>query len=106
MSESAELLSAVNEILELVRLMAEPAVAERDAKLRAELKSIVGSSVPKSRAVLLMNGTRTQREIHRETGMNQGNLSTLVKQLKNGKLLSDDPNPTLVIKTPPNFFDT
>jgi DNA-binding MarR family transcriptional regulator len=83
---------------------AEPAIAERDQKLRAELKRIVGSSSAKSKAVLLMDGTRTQRDIHRETGMNVGNLSTLVKQLKNSKLVSDDPNPTLAIKIPSNFF--
>ncbi len=107
MSESDRLFSAVEEIRDLVRLMAEPAIAERDQKRRAELKRVVGSSVPKSKAVLLMNGTRTQRDIHHETGMHEGNLSTLVKQLKESKLLSGDPkNPTLAITIPANFFET
>lgn len=107
MSESAELLSAVNEIRELLRLMAEPAIAERDQKLRTELKGIVGSSAPKARAVLLMTGALTQSEIQRETGINKGNLSTLVKQLKENNLLSGDPkNPKIAISIPSNFFES
>lgn len=106
MGESDELLSAVREIRELIRLMAEPAIAERDRKLRAELKRIVGSSARQSNAVLHMNGSRTQRDIHHETGINEGQLSTLVKQLKENKLLSGDgKNPKLAISIPPNFFE-
>jgi CRP-like cAMP-binding protein len=107
MSESDRLLSAVEEIRDLIRLMAEPAIADRDQKLRTELKRIVGSSTPKSKAVLLMTGSRTQVDIQRETGINQGHLSTLVKQLKDNKLLSGDPkNPKLAITIPSNFFET
>jgi DNA-binding MarR family transcriptional regulator len=107
MSESADLLLAVKEIRELLRLMAEPAIAERDQKLRTELRRIVGSSAPKARAVLLMNGGSTQSEIQRETGINKGNLSTLVKQLKENDLLTGDPkNPKLAILIPSNFFES
>jgi DNA-binding MarR family transcriptional regulator len=107
MSESDKLLSAVEEIRELIRLMAEPAIAERDQKLRTELKRIVGNSTPKSNAVFLMNGNRTQSDIQRETGINQGHLSTLVKQLKENNLLSGDAkNPRLAITIPSNFFET
>jgi len=105
MSESAELLTAVREIRDLIQVMAEPALAERDQKLRAELQRIVGSSTGKAKAILLMNGQRTQTEIHRASGMNQGNLSTLVKQLKASKLLTNDPNPTLTVIIPSNFFE-
>jgi predicted transcriptional regulator len=87
--------------------MAEPAIAERDKKLRTELKRIVGSSLPKSKAVLLMTGTRTQSDIQRETGINQGQLSTLVKHLNEAKLLSgDSKNPKLTISIPSTFFDS
>ena len=107
MSESDQLLSAVEEIRDLVRLMAEPAIAERDQKLRLELRRIVGSSAPKSRAVFLMTGTRTQSDIQRESEINQGHLSTLVKQLKENELLSGDAkNPRLAITIPSNFFET
>jgi len=106
MSED-ELLKAVQEIRDLVRLMAEPAIAERDQKLRAELKRIVGSSVPKSSSVLLMDGNRTQAAIRSETGINQGDLSTLVKRLKEAKLLSGDgKEPKLAIAVPATFFES
>jgi hypothetical protein len=102
----AEILSAVREIRDLLRLMAESAIAERDRKLRNELRRIVGKSAPKAKAALLMDGSRTQRAIRRETGINQGNLSTLVKQLNDGKLLSGDgKEPELAIPVPANFFE-
>jgi hypothetical protein len=103
---SSELLSAVREIRDLIRLMAEPALAERDKKLRNELRRIVGKSAPKANAVLLMDGSRTQRAIHKETKIHEGQLSTLVKQLNAANLLTDDGNgPKLVIAVPANFFE-
>jgi len=106
MSESDQLLSAVEEIRDLIRLMAEPAIAERDQKLRTELKRIVGSSVQKSKATSLMDGIHSQGEIHRKTGMQKGNLSMFVKRLKENNLLSgDSKNPKLAITIPSNFFD-
>ena len=76
MDVNSELLEAIQEIRDLVRLMAEPAIAERDKRLREELRNIAGKSAPKAKAVLLMNGSRTQKEIHTESGMHQGHLST------------------------------
>jgi hypothetical protein len=106
MSESDELLSAVREIRDLVRLMAEPAIAERDQKRRAELKRIVGRSSTNSKAVFLMDGDRTQADIQRETQINQGNLSTLVKKLgENNLLAGDGKKPKLAISIPSNFFE-
>lgn len=105
MSEESELLKAVEEIRDLVRLMAEPAIAERDQKLRAELKRIVGNSTPKAKSVFRMDGSRTQAIIRSETGINQGHLSTLVKNLANSKFLSGDgKKPKLAISIPANFF--
>jgi hypothetical protein len=107
MSDSEQLLSAVQEIRELVRLMAEPAIAERDRKLRVELKQVVGKSAAKSRSVFLMDGTRSQADIKRETGINQGDLSTLVKKLGTSKLLlGDGKKPKLAISVPANFFES
>jgi len=104
--QSDELLKAVQEIRELVRLMAEPAIAARDQKLRAELKRIVGKSIANSKSVFLMDGNRAQADIQREAKINQGNLSTLVKRLAGSKLLSGDgKKPKLAISIPSNFFD-
>ena len=106
MNEQSELLSAICEIRDLVRLMAEPAIAERDRKLRAELKRIVGKSATNSKSVLLMDGSRTQTDIHCETNINQGNLSTLVKKLAENKLLAGDgKKPKLAISIPSDFFE-
>jgi hypothetical protein len=106
MDEQSELLKAVCEIRDLVRLMAEPQIAARDQKLRAELKRIVGKSAAKSRAIFLMDGSRVQADIQRETKINQGLLSTLVKNLNESELLAGDgKNPKLAISIPSNFFE-
>jgi hypothetical protein len=103
---SAELLSVVCEIRDFIRLMAEPAIAERDQKLRDELRRIIGKSPTKAKAVLLMDGSRLQSAIQRESGMNQGNLSRLVKELSDGNLLSSEgKEPKLAISIPANFFE-
>lgn len=52
-----------------------------------------------------MDGTRTQ-EIHDETGMHKGNLTTLVKQITEGKLLSGDGRkPRLAMSIPANSVE-
>lgn len=97
---------AIWEIRDLLRLLAEPAIAQRDQKRREEIKRIVGSSKPKAASVLLMDGSRTQTAIHNETGINQGHLSTLVKQLSAAGLLAGDTKqPNLAISLPSTFFE-
>jgi hypothetical protein len=103
---SEQLLSAICEIRDLIRLMAEPQIAARDQKLRDELLRIVGKSVPGRKSVFLMDGSRTQMEIHKETGIHNGQLSTLVKQLYENKLLMGEAKkPKLAISIPSNFFE-
>jgi hypothetical protein len=102
-----EILSVVCEIRDLVHLMAEPAIAERDQEHRRELRQLVGSSLPKQKAVSLMDGKRTHRAIYTEAGIDQGNLSRLVKKLNAAGLLSGEPKqPRLSIQIPPNFFES
>ncbi len=104
---SAELLEAVREIRKLLELLAEPAIAQRDAKLRKELRQLVGNSASKQKSVLLMNGARTQAQIRAEATVHQGNLSTLVSKMTQSKLLTGDPKlPKLAISIPPNFFES
>jgi hypothetical protein len=103
---STEILSTLREIRDLIQLMAEPAIAARDNTFRDELRKLVGNSKPKAKAALLMNGSRAQADIHRESGMQRGNLSTLVKQMAERKLLSGDvKKPKLAITIPTNFFE-
>ena|ERR1700722_18469428 len=107
MSETPEpLLTAILEIRDLVRLMAEPQIATRDQRLRDELKRIVGRSAQKGNSVTLMDGSRPQVAICKSTGIKPGNLSTLVKELIQAKLLTGDKKqPKLTISIPKNFFD-
>src|SRR5262245_37316369 len=81
------LLEEVREIRKLLPLLAEPAIAQRDAKLRDELRKIVGSSLKKQQSVLLMDGNRTQKQLIDLTSVNQGDLSTMVGKLENAGLL-------------------
>jgi hypothetical protein len=100
------LLDEIRQIRKLLELLAEPAIAQRDNKLRGELRKIVGSSSKKQQSVFLMNGSRTQAEIVAETSVNKGHLSTMVGQLDTAKLLADGKkHPTLAITIPLNFFE-
>src|SRR2546425_1009176 len=104
MNEQTELL---REMRDLLLVMAEPALAKRDERLKESLRQIVGRSKPKAKAVLLMDGSRTQKAIGRQSGLDIGNLSRCVKALREASLISKDEkqNPKLVISIPPNFFD-
>jgi len=101
--EQTELL---REMRDLLRIIAEPALAARDQKLRAALLEIVGKSQSKGKATLLMDGSRTQAAIVTESGIDQGNLSRLLKALRAKELLGvDEKHPKLAISIPAVFFD-
>ena len=103
MSQEIELLT---EIRDLLQVMAEPELAKRDAKRRASLRDVVGNGAQKAKAVLLMDGSRTQATIVKEAGIDTGNLSRLVKALAGGQLIaSDQKHPKVLFKVPANFFD-
>jgi len=102
MSEETELL---REMRDLLRVIAEPTLAKRDEKLRAALRDIVGTSKARAKAVCLMDGTRSQTAIKNETGIDAGQLSRLVKALRETSQLAKDENPKLIIAIPPNFFE-
>lgn len=105
--EHARLLfEEVRQMRKLLELLAEPAIAKRDAKLRNELRKIVGSSPKKQQSVLLMDGSRTQTQIIAQTSVNKGNLSTMVGKLESAGLLADGKKqPKLAISIPSNYFD-
>jgi hypothetical protein len=105
-NHSELLLGEVHQIRKLLELLAEPAIAQRDAKLRNELRTIVGASAKKQQSALLMDGSRTQRQIIAETSINQGDLSAMVGRLDKARLLCDGKKePKLTISIPLNFFD-
>lgn len=87
MSSDTELLT---EIRDLLRLIAEPALAKRDERLRAALQQVIGKSKQKAHAVMLMDGTRPQSGIRKECGIDDGNLSRLVRVLREADLIAPD----------------
>jgi hypothetical protein len=102
MSREIELLT---EIRDLLQVIAEPMLAKRDARLRSTLRSVAGSG-KKAKAALLMDGSRSQTAIVKESGIDQGNLSRLVKTLAAAHLISaDEKHPRLLVKVLPTFFD-
>lgn len=102
-----ELLNELRRIRELIELMAEPDIAKRDAALRGKLREIVGSSLKLQQSVLLMDGSRAQKDIVAETSIHKGQLSTAVGKLDNADLLVDGKKlPQLVISIPTNFFES
>src|SRR5258708_2371401 len=101
--EQTELL---REMRDLLRLIAEPELAKRDQALRSSLLEIVGRSNPKMKAVLIMDGTRTQAAIRKESSIDRGALSRLVKSLRAKGVISGDEKPKLLISVPPGVFES
>jgi hypothetical protein len=101
MPEDTELLREIRDIL---RLLAEPALAKRDERLRAALLQIVGKSKQKAEAVVLMDGMRSQAAIRKICGIDDGNLCRLVRALREAELIGlDDKHPKLVLSVPAGF---
>lgn len=103
--QDSELLSAVREIRDLIRLMAEPVIAQRDEKLRISIKQIVGKSAVKAKAVHLMDGSRTQAQIRKSMKIDAADLSKLVKALRELDLVDVGDKPKINIPVPVNFFE-
>jgi hypothetical protein len=90
---------------DLLRVIAEPVLEKRDQTPRALLREVVGKGKIGAKAVLLMDGSRTQKAICKEAGMDPGNLSRLVKSLRaQGLIDSETEKPRLVIPIPSDFF--
>lgn len=103
MSREIELLT---EIRDLLQVMAEPALAKRDDKFREAIRIAAGNSHTKGNAIMLMDGSRSQSAIVKETGIDKSNLSRLVKALITNSLINaDEKHPKLRVKLPSNFFD-
>lgn len=84
MSREIELLT---EIRDLLLVLAEPALAQRDQTFRGALREIVGKSAKSRAAVMLMNGSVTQAAIAKTAQIDQGQLSRLMKALANKSLI-------------------
>ena len=83
-------LRVLNQIKSLLELIAEPKIAERDAALREKIKKAIGNSEKKARAVHLMDGSLTQKEIADRSTLDQSDCSKLIKRLRNDGVLEAD----------------
>ena len=102
----SEELNELRKIRELLELLAEEKIAERDAKQREALREIVGAGSKMQKSVLLMDGLQTQAQIRANTGVNQGNLGNLVGRLHKARLLAGNTKtPKLVISITSTFFE-
>jgi hypothetical protein len=103
--QSENLLNVAIEIRELLKLLAEPAIAQRDEKSRTAIRQLAGKSATKQKAILLMDGSRQQKEIVAMAKIDSSDLSKLVKLLRNAQLLTSNEKPEVQIPLPNNFFD-
>lgn len=104
MNEQTELL---REMRDLLVLIAEPHLAKRDETRRSALSTIVGRSKGRAKAVQLMDGTRNQGTIIKETKIDAGDMSRLVKALRTaGLIVESEKELKLVLSIPQNFFET
>lgn len=98
-------IEVLRDIRELLMLIAEPQLAERDRVRREALRKIAGKGEKNVKAVLLMNGERMQSTIAKEVPIDVGQLSKLVTALREAKLLDqDNQNPEVVIPVSEAIF--
>lgn len=98
-------LEILRDIKDLLTLIAEPQLAERDKARRERLREAAGRGEKTKKAALLMDGRHTQAEIAKTVPIDQGQLSRLVKALASAELLdSSSTNPCLIIPVTPAVF--
>ena len=90
-------LQVLVEIRAILLVMAEPQLAERDRSRRADLRKLVGRSEKGQKAVLLMDGSRTQAEISKTVPIDNGQLARLVGSLREMNLIVEGEKPKIVI---------
>jgi hypothetical protein len=104
MSSEIELLT---EIRDLLQVMAEPMLAQRDEKWRVAIRTVAGKGKKTGAAVMLMDGSRAQSEIAKAANIDSGQLNRLVKALESAGALTitSEKRPKLLVKLPANFFE-
>jgi hypothetical protein len=103
MSKDIELLT---EIRDLLQVMAEPLLEKRHKKFRDGIRQVVGKKQTGRAAVLLMDGTRTQAAISKESDMDAGQLNRLIKELQQKSLCTmEGKYAKLAGKLPGDFWE-
>jgi len=94
-SEEVRLLREIRDLLRPVADAYQDQYAERQALRRRELEATVretvDASVKRRTAWNLADGSRSQREIHKQSGMDEGGLSKFFKRLRELDAIEGDP---------------
>ena len=93
------------EIRDLLRLIAEPQLAERDAKHRQAIREIAGQGKKKQDAILLMNGDHDRKFIIEKSTIDASGLTRLVQALDGAGVLQNREPARLSVLIPHNFFE-
>lgn len=101
-SEQVLLLREIRDLLRPVADAYQDQFDERQAvrrrALEATVKEAVDATTKRRKAWTLADGTRTQREIHQQSGMDEGGLSKFFKKLRElGALEGDPPKRTMEV---------
>jgi hypothetical protein len=92
------------EIRDLLLLIAEPQIAQRDRIMREQLRKIAGKSAKNIKAISLMDGSRNQAAIAKEVPIDFSQLSKLVKSLMAANLVKPGANPAIAIPVTESVF--
>jgi hypothetical protein len=64
---------------------------------REEIRALL-STESRKKAWVMADGTRTQRELAKESGMDEGNASRFFKSLRELRAITDAPNPQRAVE--------
>lgn len=106
MTPAEQQIALLSEIRDLLQIIAEPQLADRDRKARQRIREVAGRSGKKQAAVLLMDGTRSRSEISQQSELDSGNLSRFIAELREAGVLAEpDGKAKTVCPLPPTLFE-
>lgn len=95
----------LEEIRDLLKLMATPQLMERIRDDRTLIRQQVGKSSKRRAAVLLIDGIRTRAQVQRDAKIDQGDLSRLITALKRAEVVNEEEGvPTLRVEVDEAMF--
>jgi signal recognition particle GTPase len=101
-TETVELLREIRDLLvpvaDAYRDQYEERQAEREAQRLASIQALVASSDKRNKAWKLADGSRSQRTIAKESGMSEGNVSRLFKDLRELGAVSESTSPQRLVE--------
>jgi hypothetical protein len=101
LSEVRDLLAEIRDLLlpvaDAYRDEYDIRIAQREADRLDAIRALL-STERRTKAFALADGTRTQREIAKESGMDEGGASKFFKGLRDLRAVSDSPKPRRIVE--------